>query len=86
MNLTDPNQKQQAGLDKATAAVNATRSSQDPPLAALTSLEYLDARVQDVLNSYASQIDDEDLKSINNKWAVLSDKERQDIKAIVDKP
>lgn len=78
---------QLAGLDHAVANANAAiaaqnleRAKQTPtqtPLPLVTAASYLTARIKDVLNSYASEVDAAELKDITEKLAALPDEKRK---------
>lgn len=78
---------QLTGLDHAVtnanaaiAAQNLERAKQTPPQAPLpsvTAASYLTARIKEVLNSYASEVDAAELKAVTEKLAALPDEKRK---------
>lgn len=52
--------EQETALTSILTAVNTTRAAQNPPLVALTKQDYLQARLNDVTNSYLKQVSTED--------------------------
>ncbi len=76
---------QEKALSVIVAKENAVRASKTPPLSVLTNQQYLDLVLRDVFNSYAKQVTERDIDNLDlaNKWRMLTDEQRNQIKNVL---
>lgn len=79
-NLTTTNARETA-LQAKTDQANARRAAQTPPLAPLTATQYLQARVNDVLDDYVAQEQTTDADTLREAYRNAAPADKAAVKA-----
>jgi hypothetical protein len=80
------NARQDAGIARTLARVNAERAAQRPPLGALTADQYVLATVRAAFDSWTAQSDDEDATTVHLGYTAATPAQRNAARAALGLP